>query len=158
MRVVTSSPLLMIAAVVLVSCGGGGGATAGASAKATAGGSAAGSAPAGSTTVAAEEKEFAIDLDNATVPQGDVTFKVNNAGTVVHEFVVVDTDTAAAQLPQASDGVVDEDALTVVDEIEDLAPGVTENLTVNLPAGHYVVLCNIPGHYASGMHIDLTVQ
>ena len=114
-------------------------------------------AAAGATTIIAEEKEFAIGLDQTTVPHGDVTFKVTNTGTVVHEFVVVDTDTTASQLPQAS-GAVDEDALTVVDEVEDLEPGATENLTVNLAAGHYAVICNIPGHYAGGMHVDVTVQ
>ena len=29
---------------------------------------------------------------------------------------------------------------------------------VTLAPGHYVVICNLPGHYASGMHADLTVR
>lgn len=28
---------------------------------------------------------------------------------------------------------------------------------MSLPAGHYVLLCNLPGHYAGGMRADLTV-
>jgi uncharacterized cupredoxin-like copper-binding protein len=112
---------------------------------------------AGGTAVGAQEKEFSITLDKSTLPAGDVTFSITNGGTIVHEFVVLDTDTPADQLPQAS-GEVDEDSLEAVDEVEDIAPGSTAKLSVNLPAGHYVVICNIPGHYAAGMHADITVQ
>jgi uncharacterized cupredoxin-like copper-binding protein len=27
-----------------------------------------------------------------------------------------------------------------------------------LPAGHYVLICNIDGHYRAGMHADFTVR
>lgn len=115
------------------------------------------SAASGGTTIAADEKEFAITLDKNTIAPGETTFAIRNSGTVTHEFVVVDTDTAASGLPQAN-GEVDEAQLEVVDEVEDLAAGATDDLTVNLPAGHYAIICNIPGHYAGGMHVDLTVQ
>jgi uncharacterized cupredoxin-like copper-binding protein len=39
-----------------------------------------------------------------------------------------------------------------VDEIEDITPGSTANLTVDLDAGTYVVMCNLPGHFERGMH------
>jgi uncharacterized cupredoxin-like copper-binding protein len=136
------------ALALVVACGGGSGSSARPSAAASGG---------AGTTITAQEKEFSIALGQATAPSGSVTFNVTHAGTVVHEFVVVDTDTGAAQLPQAS-GEVDESALTVVDEVEDLQPGTTETLQVDLDPGHYVVICNIPGHYAGGMHADLTVQ
>ena len=29
---------------------------------------------------------------------------------------------------------------------------------IDLPAGHYVVICNVPTHYQLGMRTDLTVQ
>jgi uncharacterized cupredoxin-like copper-binding protein len=59
-----------------------------------------------------------------------------------------------------STGVVSEDTagLTVVDEVEDIAVGATPSLTVDLPAGHYVVICNLPAHYAGGMHTDFTTS
>jgi uncharacterized cupredoxin-like copper-binding protein len=139
--------VVSVAALVSVlGCGG-----AGATSAPTAGSSSAG------TQVAADEKEFSIALDKTTVPSGNTTFNIRNTGTVVHEFVVVDTDTAAAALPQAN-GEVDEEQLQVVDEAEDIAVGATSTLTVNLAAGHYVIICNVPGHYAGGMHADLTVQ
>ena len=47
--------------------------------------------------------------------------------------------------------------VTHVDEVEDIAVGATESLTLTLEAGNYVVICNIPGHYLAGMHAALTV-
>ena len=130
------------ALVFLAGCGGSGGSTA---------------QPSGPASIAATEKEFSISLDSNKISSGDVSFTVSNSGTIVHEFVVVKTDKPADQLPQAS-GEVDEDQLTAVDEVEDIEPGASPNLDVHLDPGHYVVLCNIPGHYAAGMHADLTVQ
>ena len=111
--------------------------------------------------VTAKESEFKIELSATTAPAGSVTFQINNGGTVVHEFVVMKTDLAADKLPvDSSQGVVSEDTagITVVDEVEDLAVGASANLTVNLPAGHYVVICNVPAHYAGGMHVDFTTN
>src|SRR3954451_11317991 len=122
-----------------------------ASAAATSAASASGSGSA--TTVAATESEFKIDLASTTAPAGPVTFHIKNGGTTLHEFVVVRTDLAAAKLPLASSAPeVDEDSkdLTSVDEVEDIAAGATADLKVDLPAGHYVVICNVPGHYSSG--------
>lgn len=113
-------------------------------------------APTGPIT--ASLKEFTITLGRATASPGSVTFNVTNAGTIVHEFVVIDTDSAAGSLTVGPDGTVSEEGLTVVNEIEDIAVGATPALTVTLAAGHYAVICNIAGHYAGGMHTDLQVQ
>lgn len=102
---------------------------------------------------------YAIAPSVDTMNAGDVTFTVtNNATDQAHEFVIVSTDLAADSLPVDSNGDVDEEQITVVDEVEDLQVGSTEDLSVNLPAGHYVLMCNQPGHYAQGMHLDFTVQ
>jgi uncharacterized cupredoxin-like copper-binding protein len=114
----------------------------------------------GAATIDATESEYKIDLGATTAAAGQVTFHIKNGGTMVHEFVVMQTDLAANKLPIASGAPeVDEDAsvLKAVNEVEDIAVGSTADLTVNLPAGHYVVICNVPGHYQSGMHTDLTV-
>jgi len=29
---------------------------------------------------------------------------------------------------------------------------------LELPAGHYDLICNVPGHYQLGMHVALTVE
>ena len=148
MRKTVSLAVAALPLAALIACGGGSSSTS--SPKTSA---------AGATAVAVDEKEFSIGLDKTSIPAGDVNFSIKNSGTVVHEFVVIDTDLASDQLPQAS-GEVDEDAeaLTAVDEVEDIDPGAAESLSVNLPAGHYVVICNVPGHYAGGMHTEFTVQ
>ncbi|MEP7158039.1 MAG: sulfocyanin-like copper-binding protein [Chloroflexota bacterium] len=107
--------------------------------------------------ISADVKEFSITLGRSTAAAGTVQFNVKNSGAVVHEFVVIDTDTAAGALPITGD-TVSEDGLTVVDEIEDIAVAATPTLSVTLTPGHYAIICNIEGHYAAGMHADLTVQ
>jgi uncharacterized cupredoxin-like copper-binding protein len=163
--------VLAAAGSLIAACGGVGGSAA-ASGSAAAPASAAASAPAGTaiagasgsgtaTSVDASESEFKIDLATNTSTAGPVTFHIKNAGTMVHEFVVLQTDLAADKLPVTSGAPeVDEDAdeLTAVDEVEDIAVGASEDLTVDLKAGHYVVICNVPGHYQAGMRTELTVE
>jgi uncharacterized cupredoxin-like copper-binding protein len=46
----------------------------------------------------------------------------------------------------------------VIDEVEDIKPGRSATLTLNLKAGRYVLLCNLAGHYPGGMHAGLRVK
>ena len=110
--------------------------------------------------VGVTEKDFSITLDSSSADAGEVTFEVTNDGPSTHEFVVFRTDLAAADLPTADDGTVDEEGQGVeaIDEIEDITNGSTQSLTVNLDAGKYVVICNLPGHYAQGMHASFTAS
>jgi len=103
--------------------------------------------------------EFKISLDAAKFAAGEDTFSIRNDGKITHEFVVVRTELAPSALPIGSDGGVDEEAtdVTAVDEVEDIAAGATGSLTVSLPAGKYVVFCNLPGHYKGGMHAAIEV-
>jgi uncharacterized cupredoxin-like copper-binding protein len=88
---------------------------------------------------------------------GSITFAVSNTGTQIHEFVVVKTDLKADALAVV-DNKIDESVLTPVDEIEDIAVGASPTLTVDLAAGHYVLLCNIESHYEQGMRADFDVK
>ena len=115
------------------------------------------SAAAGALT--ADITEFKMQLGAASAPAGSVTFNVTNKGTIDHEFVVFKTDLAADKLPLTADGSkVDEAAtgLTKVDEIAEFGPGTTKSLTVNLPAGHYVLICNVTTHYTKGIRAEIT--
>ena len=107
--------------------------------------------------VSATEKDFAIDLASTSAPAGSVTFDISNEGPSAHEFVVIQTDDAPDALP-TKNGAVDEDNLTIVDEAEDIAPSTTTTLTVDLEAGSYVIICNVPGHYEAGMHTAFTAS
>ena len=112
------------------------------------------------TPVGATEKDFAIALDPADAKTGSISFEVNNEGPSTHEFVVFATDLAPDALPVGSDGNVDEegDGVTHIDEIEDIGSGCQAALTLDLDAGNYVLICNLPGHYAAGMHAAFTVK
>lgn len=68
---------------------------------------------------------------------------------------MIRTPRRAGALPTA-DGEASEAGS--VGEVDDLAPGASKDLTLTLPAGHYALICNVPGHYAGGMHADLTVR
>jgi uncharacterized cupredoxin-like copper-binding protein len=121
------------------------------------------------STNAAQPQSIAITLNQwsitpsvTTIPTGKVTFTVKNDGTIPHEFVVLRTDTMAADFPIASfEGEslrFDEDAAGEnVGETGDMEAGTTKSLVVSLPAGHYALVCNLPTHYGLGMHIDFTV-
>ena len=111
--------------------------------------------------------EFSVLPDKSSVPAGEVTFQATNEGPDdVHEFVIISTDLAADALPTAEDGSAIEDDLEVVDEIEDIPVGETQEVTVDLDAGSYVLICNIveeedgvvESHYQLGMRRAFTVE
>ena len=117
-------------------------------------------------TVQVNLQEWAVVPAAVTAPAGDTTFNVTNTGPVdVHEFVVLKTDLEPGSLPVDETGAVTEDGagIEVIDEIEDIPVGVTQDLSVTLAAGKYVLLCNIydetekEAHYKMGMRIGFTV-
>lgn len=119
-------------------------------------------------TVNAELREFAIELDKSSAPAGKVTFMIQNTGEDVHEFVVLKTDYAPDKLPRDADGDADEEAKGIVNvgEIEEIDPGKSAELTLDLDRGNYVVICNIATlengkvehHYPLGMYTGFTVE
>jgi uncharacterized cupredoxin-like copper-binding protein len=127
------------------------------------------SGPAASPTpvaVAVTLEEWAVGTSVASVPAGQVRFTVTNEGPDdLHEFVVMKTDLSLVALPTDETGKVNEDAggMVVIGEIEDILVGSTEELTVSLQPGAYVLLCNIytaeenEAHYQEGMRTSFTV-
>jgi len=111
-------------------------------------------------TVAVTVADFSVTPDPDSAPAGEVTFDITNDAGQTHEFVVFKTDLAPDQLPTDENGDVDEAGAGVehVDEVEDIEGGSTKSLTVNLDAGSYVLICNLPGHYAQGMHAGFSVS
>lgn len=110
------------------------------------------------TTVKVSLGEYFVKPDVSSTEAGNVKFEVTNDGKMAHEFVVIKTDTAPGDLPLA-DGNVDEEAAgEVPGEIPDVQPGATEEVTLPLDAGKYVLICNLPGHYAAGQYVGFTVK
>lgn len=104
-------------------------------------------------------RDDGIALSNSSPEAGSLTFEGVNEGTATHEFEVFEVPEGvdADALP-VEDGVAAADEmLTVLDEVEDIAPGTTARLTIDLEPGTYAVLCNLPGHYGAGMHTTFTV-
>jgi uncharacterized cupredoxin-like copper-binding protein len=99
--------------------------------------------------------QFAVTPSVTRAAGGKVTFRVHNAGSITHEFVVVKTTHAAADLP-LNKGRADEAGN--VGETGDLRAGATKSVSLKLAAGHYALICNLPGHYLAGQHTDFTVR
>jgi uncharacterized cupredoxin-like copper-binding protein len=100
-----------------------------------------------------------MDLSAQQIKAGNVTFNVTNKSqNLVHEFVVLKSDTPVGALPyNADEKEVDEKAIEVTNEIEDIDPGKSGTLTVKLAPGTYILLCNKTGHFKAGMVHTLTV-
>ncbi len=118
--------------------------------------------PKGSHVVRVDERDFHIDM-HATAPlhAGNYLFVDSNHGASPHELVMWKTDDHDDRLPLSSDHRVNEDSKdleSVLDSGSSLAPGETRVLSVSLDPGHYVMVCNLPGHYGAGMHVDVVVQ
>ena len=80
--------------------------------------------------------DIAFDPNEVTIPADtDVTFSLPNEGAAPHNFSI--------------------DALGVS---VDIAPGATEDVVINAPAGSYEYYCNVPGHKQAGMVGTLTVS
>lgn len=106
--------------------------------------------------------EWAIN-GSATLTAGEVTFNVTNGGNFPHELVIVRGDSYDG-LPLAASGAVEVDQLAAGDligEVTDLDPGASGSLTVDLPAGNYVLVCNLTGggssHAARGQVLEVSV-
>jgi uncharacterized cupredoxin-like copper-binding protein len=104
---------------------------------------------------------LALAVPLTVVPAGTVSFRLLNQGPTTHEFIVVRTDRAPDKLPLQRDGLtVNEDApgIDLLDEAEGLDIDDRQTLVLDLAAGHYVMYCNLEGHYLGGMHAALTVR
>ena len=102
-------------------------------------------------------KDFKV-LSPLSVEEGLVTLSVWNAGPSTHEFVVVQSDRSANELPIGADGIrVDEDAVAPVEELEEIGAKTRGILSLSLAPGSYVFFCNLEGHYLAGMRASLEV-
>jgi len=118
-------------------------------------------APAGGTGTAVtvdlgKGREFAVAPSVTSAPAGSITFTVTNDGRMMHEMVVVPEPSGGAQALKKADGSADETGSP--GEAPDIAAGKTKTVTLNLTAGRYLLLCNLPGHFAGGMYAEFSVS
>jgi len=103
----------------------------------------------------------------STVRAGQVTFLVHNYANIPHksygvvdaptghELVVLRTNQPPAKLRTNKAG----DAIETgrVGKAVALDPGKSGSITLKLPPGNYVLICNLTGHYAAGQYAGLRV-
>lgn len=101
-----------------------------------------------------------IKLSQSTVKAGKVEFDVtNDAITESHEVVLVKLKSSDQTIPVIKDKHrIDESKVKSLGEVADLKAGEHGKLVVTLKPGSYQLLCNVKGHYESGMHTILTVS
>ena len=121
--------------------------------------------PSGAAQVNVVLKEWSIEVSPATVKAGQVYFLADNQGPLAPHEVVVIKSRAAPDSLTAVEGVVPEQTVNVIGEIEGFAPDTKASGVFNLTPGTYVLICNIvelkegqvESHYLLGMHTVFTV-
>jgi uncharacterized cupredoxin-like copper-binding protein len=100
-----------------------------------------------------------IRADETRLAAGPVTFDVTNwSRSIVHEAVVIAVDSPDAPLPyDYAKQLIPEDQIKILGETEELEPSASKALDVALSPGNYLLVCNVPGHYAAGMVLPITV-
>ena len=99
--------------------------------------------------------EWKLVPSQATVRPGRVTFVVRNDGSIVHELVVLRSDRHHHSLKVQGGKAVEAGRLGRIPQVPS---GVSRRLTLKLPAGRYVLLCNLLGHYQAGQFAALRVR
>jgi hypothetical protein len=106
-------------------------------------------------------KEFSIEAPT-TLTAGSITFNLVNGGEFDHELAVAKGDSYET-LPQLDNGAVNETALGAefIGRGEKVGGGSSEPVTFDLPAGNYVLFCNLGdarnSHAAKGQVLSVTV-
>jgi hypothetical protein len=99
--------------------------------------------PANGPAVSVEASDDACRVGATTLEAGPVTFEVTNKGSKVTEVYVYGE----------KDGAFD----TIVGEVENIGPGTSRDLSVNLGGGTYEIACK-PGQSGDGIRTRVTVD
>jgi uncharacterized cupredoxin-like copper-binding protein len=102
----------------------------------------------------------------AVVPAGQVSLIAENMGWRTHELVILPLTTGAlrGQRVPGADGKVDETG-SVGEASTPCGAGAGDGITsgsvgwttLTLASGRYELVCNLPNHYADGMHQEIVV-
>jgi iron uptake system component EfeO len=99
-----------------------------------------GSASGDERTIDVTSTDTSCTLSSDRAPSGNLVYKIKNAGTKVTEFYLYG-----------------EDGLRIVGEVENVGPGLSRDLVINVPAGDYVPTCK-PGMVGQGIRTAFTVS
>jgi iron uptake system component EfeO len=90
-------------------------------------------------TIHVTSTDDSCDLSSDKAPSGHLVYKVRNEGAQVTEFYLYG-----------------EDGLRIVGEVENVGPGLSRDLVIDVPAGKYVPACK-PGMKGKGIRSDFVV-
>lgn len=108
-----------------------------------------------------------LRASTSQVSAGEVSLVVSNLGWRTHELVVLPlaAGVPAGQRPVRADGTVSEAGSLGeasnscgADSGKGITSGSAGWTTLNLPAGRYELVCNLPNHYADGMRQAFVVS
>ena len=104
-----------------------------------------------------ELRDYVVKPNLATVKAGKVKIGIRNTAGMTHNLIVLKTETPNDKL------AIDGGAAKAKEEgkvggIDTIGGGRVAALTLDLPAGSYVAICNIAGHYQLGMHAAFKVE
>ncbi|HEX6384748.1 MAG TPA: plastocyanin/azurin family copper-binding protein [Anaerolineae bacterium] len=97
-----------------------------------------GTSPDGNATVNVIAEEFKFALDSSRLNAGVTTFVIKNSGFMQHDFEISGN--------------------SIEQKTEEINPGESVEMTVELEPGTYTYRCTIPGHEQLGMRGTLTVS
>lgn len=154
--------LFIVGSLAVIACGGGGNGD-------DNGGGSSGSGNTVSISMDDQGGTYTMATSPSSVAAGSVTFDIENVGLIAHEFKVVKLNDAGmaadlADLPTEA-GLISESG-NMVDGVgtilgslleADLPADSSDELTLNLDAGEYMLLCNVATHYQLGMWAEFTV-
>ena len=99
----------------------------------------AGAGKADDRTITVRATDTACELSTDRAPSGNLVYKVRNEGRKVTEFYLYGAD-----------------GLRIVGEVENIGPGLSRDLVINVPAGKYEPSCK-PGMKGDGIRSAFTV-
>ena len=101
-----------------------------------------------------------MKAEPTTVKAGRVTLRaVNQSKELVHEVVVIPAPANGKDVPyDTKTDTIAEKRAHAEGEVSDLEPGARGSVTLSLKPGTYLLVCNQPGHYKSGMSTKLVVE
>ncbi len=90
-------------------------------------------------TIEVESSATSCTLSAGTAPAGRLSFSVKNSGSAVTEFYLLAKEDNK-----------------VIGEVENIGPGLSQKMTVEVSAGSYVAACK-PGQAGDGIRSDFVV-
>jgi len=95
--------------------------------------------------VKAQLGDYWVKPSETSVPAGKVTFDATNVGQLPHELMI-------ERMPMKMDAPGQPNEEAAQGMIEDMNPGESGSMTLDLKPGTYTLFCNVAGHYAMGQH------